>query len=293
MSRPALAASRSFDIISFLGQVPGGAFTLSQISRAVGINAASCHAILNELADRGYLARNAALKSFMLGPSLVAMGNAALLSQPSVALARTIAEDIAREHGVPVGLTRLIGNEVLGIFEIPGDGKAGFGVYPGLRIPLAPPVGAPFLAWASDQAVSAWIGRKEGIDSKGVARLHDALALVRKRGFQVLLRSPSSAYFPKLISELASGRDRSDSKGRLVNLFNSIDDSLIQLEAMDDETLYDVTLVAAPIFDRAGNAVYNLCIGDLAAKITGGMIQQHAERLLRACVRIMRDTKVE
>ena len=58
MSRPALAASRSLEIIELFTSFPERTFTFSEVIKATKINTASCHAILNVLTEKGYLLRS-------------------------------------------------------------------------------------------------------------------------------------------------------------------------------------------------------------------------------------------
>ena len=263
---------------------------MSQIARAVNVNTASCHAILTELAERGYVARNPALKTYTLGPSLVSMGNAAMRSQLLIARAEAAAQVLSREHGIPVFLTRAIGNEVVGIFIVPGPEGPGTGLSPGHRLPLVPPIGAPFYAWSADTAIDEWIARRsDAVDKAMIDGWRTALRLVRERGYQVLLRSPASGYFPRMIAELASGQKLTNYKKRISDFFEAIDQSHRQIEMIEPDQLYEVILIAAPIFDQDGDAIYNLCIGISSDEISGEMIERYAEGLLRTCVQIMRD----
>lgn len=290
MRRPALSASRSLDVIDFLATLPSTSFTMSQIARAVNINVATCHAILNELTARGYLSRSAAKKSYSLGPALIGIGNAAIRSQPLIARAQALATGLSQEHGVPVALTRLIGDEIVGIFSIHSDNSAGKAARPGTRLPMIPPIGAPFLAWSSEQRIDAWIARRPDADNPDlVGRWRKELERVRERGFQVLLRSPVSGYFPQLLSELSAGESVLDYKKYIIEHVGSSDVTMRQLETIEPDALYQVLLIAAPIFDESNQAVYNLCIGDLAAAVSGETIRMLADSLLGVCVRIMRE----
>src|SRR4029077_18145721 len=87
-SRPALSAARSSEIIDFLASFPERGFTLSEIVRATKINVASCHAVLATLTDCGYLTRCPNERTYTLGRALVAIGQAALKSQPLIARAQ-------------------------------------------------------------------------------------------------------------------------------------------------------------------------------------------------------------
>ena len=87
MARPALSASRSIDVLNFLAANAPEQFTLSDIGAALGINLASMHALLNTMEDAGYVIRHPRLRTYCLGASVVALGNAALQSHPAIACA--------------------------------------------------------------------------------------------------------------------------------------------------------------------------------------------------------------
>src|SRR5271165_1671284 len=147
------------EIIDFLAAFPGRAFTMSEIARAAKINIASCHAVLSALISRGYLTRDADQKTYALGPALVAIGKVALKSQPLVLRAEQAAQALSRDLGLPVLLTALVGEEILAIASVADPSGRSPSMRVGQRMPLVPPVGAPFLAWSSTAAIEAWIAR--------------------------------------------------------------------------------------------------------------------------------------
>src|SRR6516162_11354978 len=125
VSRPGLAASRSIDIIEFLSLFPERGFTLSEIVRATQINIASCYAVLNRLTERGYLTRSPEEKTYTIGPSLIAVGQAGLKSQPLIARARSAAEELVRELDIPVLLSTVVGAEILAVLALENaDGRS-------------------------------------------------------------------------------------------------------------------------------------------------------------------------
>jgi DNA-binding IclR family transcriptional regulator len=291
VARPALSATRSVDILDFLAAFPGRGFTLSEIARAAKINVASCHAVLNALADRGYLARRPD-RTYTLGPALVAVGEAALRSQPLVARAREAADELFREFRTPVLLSAMIGDEIVGVISICDAEGHDPGLRVGERLPLVPPVGAPFLAWSPEEKIEAWIARNASPGHEKLAEdWRHALALIRKRGFQVTLRSPESPEISALMAEMASGRRAPDYKDQVTRLFNSRDMRLSQPETLDPDELYDLLLIAAPIFDHNGEAAFNLCFGGFPEKLAGATITAYADRLVRTCLKIMREDR--
>jgi len=286
--RPALSASRSVEILNFLANFPGRSFSLSEIVRAVSINVASCHAILKALADVGYLTKSAK-GAYSLGPVLIAVGEASLKSQPLVARAKEAAQDLYRDLRIPVLMSALVGDEIVAIVAIHDEEGRGPGIEVGERRPLMPPVGAPFIAWGSEPAIAAWLAKASHDQNKAlIEKWRSGLALIRQRGFQVTARSPESSEVAALISQMASGHKVIGYKDQLMHLVGSLGDRLSQLETIEPDELYDIQLIAAPIFNKDGECAFNLCLGGFAGKLSGASIQSCADRLVRACLQIIR-----
>ena len=292
MARPALSASRSLEIVDFLAAFPGRAFTLSEIARAAKINIASCHAVLSALTERGFLTRSPSQKTYVLGPALVAIGDAALKSQPLVARAQEAAQKLSRDLQLPVLLTGLVGDEILAIAAIADPQGRNPSMRVGQRMPLVPPVGAPFLAWSSESAIEAWIARMAPAgDREFVEQWRQDLALIRKRGYQVTLRTEDRTDFATLMAEMASSRKAPEYRDYVIDLIHSMDERIFHPRTIVAEESYNVALIAAPIFDQSGGAVFSLNLVELPGKLTGAMIKTYSDHLIRTCLEIMRSDR--
>jgi DNA-binding IclR family transcriptional regulator len=280
------------DVIDFLASFPGRGFTLSEIAKAAGINVASCHAVLSALVERGYLARSASQRTYTLGPALAAVSEAALKSQPLIGRAKQAAGELFAEFGAPVLLSAVIGDEIVGVVSIPDATGASPGLGVGERRPLLAPIGASFLAWSSEAAIEAWIARNASPHhAESAQEWRRTIALTRQRGFQVTLRSPEGPEIATLMAEMASGQRAPESREGVRRLISSLDLHVCQPETIEPDELYDVILIAAPIFDQDGEAAFSLCFGGFSEKLAGATVLAHAERLVRTCVQIMRDDR--
>lgn len=290
MSRPALSALRSSDIINFLAEFPERGFTLSEIMRATKINVASCHAVLSTLVECGYLTRSPNQRTYTLGRALVAIGHAALKSQPLIARAKEAAEELRRELDIPVLLTTLVGQEIVGVFSLPDISGRTAGMRVGERMPLVAPIGAPFLAWSSEEAIKAWIARHTAAprDKKSAGVWRQAVDLTRKRGYQITLRAPNGPEIATLMSAMASGGRVPEYKDEVLRLVNSFDRELSQPETIVADEFYDILLISAPLFDHSGEAVFNLSLIGFSKKLMGSTITSYADRLVRTCLEVMR-----
>src|SRR5207248_704067 len=72
--RPAPGAERVVAVLNFLTAHPDESFTLSELARRLGLNKATCHALLMTLTEAGYVLRHPTRMTYMLGPALVAAG---------------------------------------------------------------------------------------------------------------------------------------------------------------------------------------------------------------------------
>jgi len=292
MARPALSAARGIDIIDFLARFPGREFTLSEIAKGAGINLASCHAILSTLEERGYLARSAAQKTYRLGASLYATGQVALASQPILRNARRAAQDLTEELGIPSLVSTVVGEEIVGMVACDTmDGRTA-GLNVGERMPLVPPVGASFLAWASDAEIEQWLDRARSDEDEATVKYwRDGLARIRERSFQVELKAPGGTEMADRMTEMAQGREAVRYKSELLKLVQSLGKHPEQPGNIIPAAEYDLILIAAPIFDQEGRCAYNLCLGGFAAPMTGERVYELGERLVETCLQLMRQDR--
>ncbi len=287
MVRPALSASRGFDILELLALSPNQGLTLSQVARATGINPASCHSVLGVLCQRGYLVRDPATKRFALGALPVALGQAALAGQPLLARARAAADRVAAEVGLPLLISAAVGDEIVGVHVCPDPSGRVPGLLLGERKTMTPPLGAPFLAWAGDEAVEAWLAKDPSGESAGASGARRrGVAAIRARGFEVLLQSTATSRLASELAALASNAAGQDGAG-----FHTLGPNMALPNELDPDRFYDVMLIAAPMFDTSGTCLYNMCIGPFPDPLDGGAIAHLGERLMRACLEAMRASR--
>jgi DNA-binding IclR family transcriptional regulator len=289
VSRPGLSASRSIDIIEFLARFPQRAFTLSELVRATGINVSSCHVVLNRLTERGYLSRCPEQKTYTLGPSLIAIGQAGFKSQPMIARVHRAAQELLRDLDVPVLLSTIVGGDILAVLALEDSQGRAPGLWVGERLPLVPPLGAPFLAWASEEAIEGWIASRAAPPEPRLAdEWRRNLELTRERGFQVAMSWAKGPSLATMMLDMANGGAGGEYRSELTRLINTLEDYNPQPETILADEFYDVVMIAAPIFDATGSAVFNLSLGGFPQKLSGAMINDYAERLVRTCLEIMR-----
>ncbi len=175
MARPALSASRSIAVLNFLAANAPEQFTLSDISNRLDINLASAHALLNTMEDAGYVTRHPRLRTYSLGASVVALGNAALQCHPAIACANEEAQRLSTELELSVAVTAKAGDDIVFLGRLGEHRPRDMEAYAGQRIPLSPPVGAVFVAWGDPEP---WLAKADDR-----AEMESVLDEVRRRGW--------------------------------------------------------------------------------------------------------------
>ncbi len=287
MRRPALSASRAIQIINRLAANPRRSFTMSEIMRDTDINVGSCHALLTVLTESGFLHRSNEKKTYTLGPVLAAVGQSAFESQSLISHARVEALALMARIGRPVLLTAAVGEEIVVIFSL-DDASGGDRLRVGHRVPFAPPLGAPFVAWSTDETIDEWFSRTGHVDDEVLSDWRHALRIVKQRGYQVTLRPPDPE-LSMLMGDIAQGRAPLTIQQEWLRYFETGDRRLLQPDTIEPDGSYPVVLIAAPVFDDTSGDIYCLGITGFAGNVSGADIEIMARQLLQSCVTIMRE----
>jgi DNA-binding IclR family transcriptional regulator len=274
MARPALAATRAIAVLDFLAAHPTEPFTLSDLAARLDINVASAHAILGVLTDAGYVVRHPRLRTYTLGPSVIALGSAALEHHAVVDVARDAARQLSEEVELEVAVTALAGDDIVFLARAGEHRARGIPIHVGQRVPLVPPLGSVFIAWATDEAVSAW--RARAPKAKG---MDAALAGVRERGFSVALEVNARRDLADVLDHLADAPADSQLRGTVDDLVSELGASEYQLTSLDRGKRYDVSMIAAPVFDAAGHAVLALTLVGFEPALTAERVAEYGQRL--------------
>ncbi len=245
MTRPALSATRAVAALNYLAAHAAEEFTLTDLAARLGINLASAHALLAVLTDAGYVTRHQRLRTYSLGPSVVALGHAARERHPAIEHAHQEARRLSEELDLGVAVTALAGDDILFLERVGEHRPRDIGVQVGQRVPLVPPVGAVFVAWHDAQS---WLARAD--DRTSMERV---LADVRSRGWAAALGNPPSTDYEALAT-------------------------------LDPRRAYDVVMIAAPVFGRGGDAVVSLTLLGMEPGLPAQRVAALGESVRDACL---------
>jgi DNA-binding IclR family transcriptional regulator len=255
LSRPALAASRAIDILNFMAASPLRRYSLTELVRALRLNPASCHALVGAMTRDGYLVRHMPGKNYQLGPALIAIGHGALQCHPIVAAARDRIIAISREADLDCLLTAQVGDRLIAL-ATEGPGRAS-GLRIGQRVPLIPPLGTAFIAWAGPAEAEKWL--QMAADEEERVRLRESLAAVRARGYAVTLRGPRQNEAGLAVLGLADAPFEDERQERAAQLLARMGEDYLMIEARSDR-FYPVDLISAPVFAADGTVACTISL---------------------------------
>lgn len=278
MPRPALSATRAIDILNFMAANPLRGWSLTELVRHLGVNQASCHALLAAMTRDGYLERDPRRRTYRLGPALIAIGHGALQCHPVLAAARDRIEAIIAAFDLNCLLTAQSGEQLIALAS--GGPAPDFGVRIGQHIPLIPPVGTPYLAWATEDEVAAWLARADARAQKD--RLRQSLAAVRQRGFAVTLRSPGQGEAGMAVHNLAEEPHADLLKERAAEAISRMGEDYLLIEEEPD-SLLPIDLIAAPVFDGEGRVACTLSLHGFDRALALTKVMDLGRRLQEFC----------
>ena len=291
MGRPALSATRAIEMLNFLASHPVEVFTLSELATRLEINVASTHAVLGALEDSGYVIRHATHKTYGLGPAVVALGNAALERHRSIDVAREEMERLESQLGLEILATVRIGDAMVAVARTGRPAGSGASLQVGQRVPLRPPLGSIFVAWDSEAGIDRWLASSGSNASPEERRHHrDTLAPIRERGYSVGLEAPVRTQLGVVVAGLADEPHAAHLRASMNHLIADLGHGDYQLDAVERGRTYQVSLIAAPVFDAAGRVSLVLSLLGFRAGLTADEVQKHGDRLREAGLRVTRAT---
>jgi len=283
MARPAPGADRVVRVLDFLAAHPDERFTLSELARRLDLNKATAHALLVTLTDSGYLLRHPTEMSYGLGPALIGLGSAAQGRFPAVDFARDVMRSLSDELGLEVLASAAVDWEIVILARAGPFLPFGASVPLGQRLPIVPPLGSVFVAWADDAGVDEWLQRV-GPDAAApeLAQHRSSLAAIRERGYAVALEADARAQLGDALARLAGDARPAQVRGVIEDVIAELGHEEYLLGEVDRKVSYRVNTMGAPVFGPGGDVVLALFLVGFRGRLTGSEIEDHGERLLRA-----------
>jgi DNA-binding IclR family transcriptional regulator len=270
-------------VLDFLAAHPDERFTLSELARRLELNKATAHALLVTLSDNGYLLRHPTEMTYSLGPALIALGSAAQGRFPAVDFARDVMRSLSEELGLEVLASAAVDWEIVILARAGTPLPLGASVPLGQRLPIVPPIGSVFVAWADDDEVDQWL-RRVGADAAFAELEHhrSSLAAIRERGYAVALEPDAREQLGDALAQLAGDARATKVRGVIEQVIAELSHEEYLLGDLDPRATYRVNTMGAPVFGPEGDVVLALFLVGFRGRLTGAEIEDHGERLLHA-----------
>jgi len=283
LSDPSNPTTRVMDVLKFLAAHPTERFTLAEIARHVGLSNGSAHRLLTTMAAGQFLSRHEKHRTYSLGLSLVAIGQAAIAGHQGIEIARRELARLAAELDMQCSANCLADEEIVVLVK-EGRPQSHLGLTRvGERRPLMPPVGLCHVAWGEQKLIDDYIGKARPFMAASVLdHLRDALPLIRARGYAVCANGPGAAASRQVLVT-ASDQVRDDAYWtRVHELIGQLSADEIQLFDLARAEGAGVSYIAAPVFSPEATVAFQLVVTGLPTDLDPRKIEACAQRLCAA-----------
>ena len=239
-----------------------GPLRVSDIVDQLGINRATCSAILETLKLRGWVERLTD-RSYQPGGGLIPIANAVRSRLPILAPAEPVMNRLIEELAVEgVGLSLIDGRQLARVARVGAPTAVDAG--PMFRMPLVPPFGAVVAAFAADRDQRSWL---DLVGDRAVRRhLKQLLETVRQQGvavwrFDAQTQFISDAIFASnstSMSTWTAAPSGAAANGHLAGLLQDLARLGYVAADFSSKRVFSVAYLEAPIFDADGRTCYQL-----------------------------------
>ena len=277
MARVSPPTARVIATISLLAAHPDEPLSLAELTRRLGVNKSTGHAILTSLTAAGWVLRDPARKTYRLGPAMVALGRTAAASFPALDFARPAMTVLSLEFAATCAALSVGDGEVTVLDQVddPRAGPNAFRV--GASFPLRPPLGAAVVAWAPEAVRAEWL-RHVPDDTR--AHYRDALTATHERGYAVEIGSTPAARVRELVTLVGADTSARAVLDQLADELAAHEEFLAVVLEPDGE--YAVNVVNAPVFDHTGQVTLVLSLTGFARPLRGHEVLTTGGRLVEA-----------
>ncbi len=278
MSRRALSATRATDLLAFLAAHPDRGFSYSELSKRLQVNLASMHSILVAMTESGFLSRSPIDNTYVLGPVLVAIGDAALDRNPVIDEARGRMRALSRKLGLETLAFVRAGGDTLCVARAGPQSPAGTVVRVGQRIPLVAPLASAWVAWSSEVEVDRWL-LAGGAPRAEERKLREILDIVRERGYSVALEVEERRRIGALLAELAEDPHSKTLRSELFGRIAELGHGPYQLSKGQGSSIL-ISTITAPVIDAKGEVVLSISLQGFKRRTSRRVISEIGEELL-------------
>lgn len=279
IGRASPPTARVVAVLDFLASHPQEQFGLSELARRLGLSKPTCLGIVTTLAEAGYLVRDAAEKTYRLGPRLITLGHTAQESMRISPAARAELRRLSETFNATAALSAVIDDRItlLELVAPPGSPEP---VQVGQSYPFAPPVGLMFVLW-DERAVRDWLGKEPTIPLRtDSARLERVIGECRESGYLVERLTPGGRRLYAMMAGMSSNLP-DELRVLLGELVSDIGERVYLPSESGGRSKHDISVIAAPVFDHHQRQVMVLSL-QIGRALTDAEISKRARGLVAA-----------
>ena len=279
IGRASPPTARVVAVLDFLARHPQEQFGLSELARRLDLSKPTCLGIVTTLAEAGYLVRDAAEKTYRLGPRLITLGHTAQESMRISPAARAELRRLSETFNATAALSAVIDDRItlLELVAPPGSPEP---VQVGQSYPFAPPVGLMFVLW-DERAVRDWLGKEPTIPLRtDSARLERVIAECRESGYLVERLTPGGRWLYAMMAGMSSNLP-DELRVLLGELVSDIGERVYLPSESGGRSKHDISVIAAPVFDHHQRQVMVLSL-QIGRALTDAEISKRACGLVAA-----------
>jgi DNA-binding IclR family transcriptional regulator len=255
------ALDRTMQILEVLRRHTSEPLTLSDIARATGIHKATVSSTLTTMASYDLVRRDDALR-YSIGGGFVRLGHAFARQYPQFVHGREEIVRLVASTGLSCAAIARDGEDLVVLDMLGNSQPAHLYMRIGTRVPLVPPVGTIFKAWAKPDEMDAWIAAMQAEFGGERSEYLSAVTTLRARGFSL---GGEHDFHLDLESALRRAtRDQPDD-GRVLEVAMIVADKIRNLPDLEDDAT-PVNSVIGPVFGPDGQVAMSLNLyGDLGS----------------------------
>jgi DNA-binding IclR family transcriptional regulator len=286
MVQSAPAVRHAARIVQVLADSPRAEFTLSEISRSVGLNKTSCLSILASLTEAGSVVKHPGTLRYSIGPVHIGLGFAASKRYDFIDVARVELDRLCQEDGLYWDLGTLSGMEMMVLAT--SESRPPLLTWElGKRFALTPPIGFVFICWSAPELAEAWL--RQAVRDAGTNKLEEfraALEATRRRGFSVGIESTKQAKVLTVLGYLGEHGENSKLADEARALLDDVALDEFLLGDIEPEQSYGVSFLSAPVADDEGMVIASVTIGGFSAPLSGHELSERGEALVSCARRV-------
>lgn len=270
---------RPLKVLNFLAAHATESFSLAEIARFLELSKGSAHRVMTALTDAGFVTRHPRHKTFTLGVTMVAIGQAALERYPGIEIARREMARLRERLGIGLGATAIVNDEYLLLARegLPRtqDGLA----IVGERRRLVPSIGIGQIAWRSAADVEAWLARgAHYLDDRIRDHLRAALPIIRQRGYSMAV---SGMGMHRLI-EASIVPAGAQAEHHAFPAIGEMSLNEFQLLGLEDAMNAGVNYIAAPVFAPEAEVAFEIVASNIPKQQTVVELEQVIHAVVQA-----------